>query len=122
MNKINDILKKYNLVFNQDKKTIGYYQDIIEKEKSNEKTDGNSNGNSNENSNENLNENNKFEFKSILTIILLVLILISIIIVGIVLYNKKGNRKNRANEMDDNYEYTSSINDNKDGKDKILDN
>ena len=98
-------LKKYYLVFNQDLKTIGYYQNIenienIENRK-NEKPDNN-------------NENkDNFDFKINLTHILLILILLSILIVGTVLYCKKGKRKNRANELDDNYEYNESINDTK---------
>ena len=97
-------LKKYYLVFNQEKKTIGYYEGI-EIEKSNKEYE----------------KNNKFEFKINFTNILLILILISIIVVGIILYAKKGKRKNRANEMDDNYDYTSAINDDQDDKKKILD-
>ena len=96
-------LKKYYLVFNNDKETIGYYEGM-EKEKSTEYNDKS--------------ENN---FKINLIHILLILILISIIIVGIIIYTKKGKRKNRANELDDdNYEYNAVINDSDNGKNKII--
>jgi len=92
-------LRKYYLVFNQDLKTIGYYKNIIEeKELSNDKA---------------------FNFS--LTHILLILIFISIIVVGIILYKKNGKRKNRANELDDDYEYNTQINSADDDKNKILD-
>ena len=93
-------LRKYFLVFNQDSKTIGYYEGTGIKNEEIKK--------------------NKFELKANLTIILLILIFISIIVVGIILYNKKGKRKNRANELDDDYEYSSSINNIKNNNNKIL--
>ena len=92
-------LRKYYLVFNQDLKTIGYYKNIVEEnEKLDEKT-----------------------FKFSLTHLLLILILISIIVVGIVLYKKGWKRKNRANELDDDYEYNAEINNSDNDKNKILD-
>ena len=88
-------LKKYYLVFNQEARTIGYYQGMEKEEK----------------------ENNGKKFKITFTHILLILILIAIIIVGIVLYIKIGRKKkNRANELEDDYEYNESIND----KNKII--
>ena len=90
-------LEKYYLVFNQDKHTIGYYQNIIEKDE----------------------KQSNFNFN--LTHILLILILISVIIVGIILYTKKGKRKNRANELDDNYEYNEKINDTENDNNRIID-
>ena len=90
----NIFLKKYFLVFNQEAKTIGYYQGM-EKE-----------------------ENGK-KFKITLTHILLILILLAIIVVGIVLYIKKGPRKKKANELDDDYDYNQSINEQND-KNKII--
>ena len=91
-------LKKYYLVFNQDEKTIGYYESI-DKE----------------------NKNDKFKLKDYLILILLFLILISIIVVGIIIYSKNRKRKNRANELyDDDYEYNSSINANEEANKKIL--
>lgn len=86
-------LKKYYLVFNQDEKTIGYYQGM-EKVKS-----------------ENNQNDNKSSFGLNLTHILLILILIALIIIGVILYLKKGKRKNKANELDDDYDYDAHIND-----------
>ena len=96
-------LKKYYLVFNQDSKTIGYYMNIEEERSIN-----------NDNSdNENKDKINLFH-------ILLILILASIIVVGIILYTKKGKRKNRANELDDDYVYDSKINDSDSENKKII--
>ena len=96
-------LKKYYLVFNQDSKTIGYYMNI-EEEKS-------------INNDDPINEN---KAKINLIHILLILILVSIIIVGIILYTKKDKRKNRANELDDDYVYDSKINDDSNENNKII--
>ena len=87
-------LKKYFLVFNQEAKTIGYYQGMEKEE-------------------------NEKKFKITLTHILLFLILLALIVVGIVLYIKKGPRKKKANELDDGYDYNQSINDQND-KNKII--
>ena len=81
-------LKKYNLVFNQETKNIGYYTHIRKEEKEKE----------NENSN-----NNSFSFS--LTNILLILILICLLAILIVIYFKKVNRKIRTNELEEKYEY-----------------
>ena len=81
-------LKKYNLVFNQDKKTIGYYSlgdKIREKE---EKID-------------NKNYRNNFS----ITNILLILILFCLIFIAIVFYKKRIQRKMRANELEDQFQY-----------------
>ena len=90
-------LKKYSLFFNQDSKTIGYYKNIQE-----------------------TNENNEQKFSFSLTHILLLLILISIIVVGIIIffYKNNKNRKIRANELDDNYEYTAEKDASKENKNK----
>ena len=77
-------LKKYKIVFNQDSKTIGYYMNIKEKKENGKKT--------------------KNQFIS-LTNILLLLILIGIIVIGIVFYKKRINRKIRANELEENFQY-----------------
>ena len=80
-------LNKYTFVFNPDQKTIGFYQNFLNDKKSPEP------------------ENTNIDFYKILYIVLLSLILIGVIIVLIVVFQKKGKRKNRANEMDDDYEY-----------------
>ena len=81
-------LKKYNLVFNQDKKTIGYYSlgdKIREKEENFD----------------NKNYRNNFS----ITNILLILILFCLIFIGILFYKKRIQRKMRANELEDQFQY-----------------
>ena len=91
-------LKKYYIVFNQNSETIGYYQGL-EKEKTKDKK----------------------KFKINLIHILLILILLSVIIVGIIIYMKKGRqRKNRANELDDDYEYESKVNSHQQIENKLI--
>ena len=77
-------LKKYNLVFNQETKKIGYYTYIKEEQKENK--------NSNKNT---------FPF----TNLLLILILICLLAILLVIFFKFGKRKKRANELEENYEY-----------------
>ena len=110
-------LKKYYLVFNQDEKTISYYENI-DKENNDDYQNPNNKNYTNVD-----NKNGKFKLKDYFILILLFLILISIIFVGIIVYTKNGKRKNRANELnDDDYEYNSSINANEEANKKILDN
>ena len=109
-------LKKYYLVYNQEAKTIGYYQGMEKKDNDNNNNDNN-NGNNNNGNNNNGNNNNDIINQSTisLTHILLILILIGIIVIAIILYLKKGKRKNRANELEDDYEYKTQINKEKEG-------
>ena len=80
--------KKYYMVFNQEAKTVGYYQGMESKNRDKNKKQKGKN------------------FKINLIHILLILIFISICVVGFIIYTKKSNsRKLRANEMDDNYVY-----------------
>ena len=79
--------KKYYIFYNQDSKTLGYYKGMEQEKKKN-------------------NDNNNGS-KNLLLYILLILILISVIVVGIIVYLKKGPRRQRANELDDNYDYES---------------
>ena len=79
-------LKKYNLIFNQESKKIGYYNYIKEEEEK-EKDSNNS--------------NNKY-FS--LTNILLILILICLVAILLMIYFKKSKRKVRTNELED-YDY-----------------
>ena len=82
-------LKKYNLVFNQDRKTIGYYLDTF---------------NINKTEKENFIDN-KNKIKISFTDILLILILLSIIFATIIVYRKKISRKIRANELEEQFQY-----------------
>ena len=84
-------LKKYRLSFNYDTKMIGYYRNdgkIIEKEKNN--------------------NNNKVNFfeSTVFKIIIIIILVIIIFVLGM-LFQKtfQKNRKKKANELDDNYEY-----------------
>ena len=81
-------LKKYRLSFNFDSKQIGYYKDYENIPKNDEQ--------------------NKLSFIFIKTIIIIILIII-IFILGMQFQKKiiKVPRKNKANELDDNYEYNS---------------
>ena len=84
-------LKKYNLVFNQDSKTIGYYVDKI-------------------NINKTVIEDfvdNKNKINITLTNILLILILLSIIFLSILVYRKGINRKIRASELEEQFQYAA---------------
>ena len=92
-------LKKYYLVFNQDQKTVGYYKNI---------------------NIEIPNGRNENEFKVDILLISLILFLICIIVVLIIVYFKKGKRKSRTNELEDNYEYNESINNIENYNNKIL--
>ena len=94
-------LKKYYIVFNQDSKTMSYYQGM-EKQKAH-------------------NEESSFDIKYFFIILILVLILIALIIVAILFYMKRGPRKNRANELDDDdYEYQAKSDDNENKKISLI--
>ena len=109
-------LKKYQLVFNHDNKNLSFYKNL------GEKIDNNTPDNN----------SNNFNYTA-LYIILLVLILAGVIVILIVVILKKGKRKYRANELDDNFEYEAKkdeneaiikpendSSDNKEGDNKLL--
>lgn len=87
---------KYSFVYNGDAKTIGFYQKKNNEEKNN-----------------NNNNNWKIELNiiKIVVVIILLLILIASAIIISYYFGKKCNlkRKKHANELDDNYEYTSPL-------------
>jgi len=87
-------LKKYNLVFNQETKKIGYYTYIKKEEEEEEEK-------------EKKDSNNKY-FS--LTNILLILILIILLAILIMIYFKKTKRKIRTNELED-YDYIAKNDD-----------
>ena len=87
-------LRKFQFVFNQDSKTIGYYRYIP---KSYE-----------ENSKENLlDKNNSKMIKSIFIIILVIIFSFLLIFFGMIIQRKyfNKNRKIRANELEENFSY-----------------
>ena len=87
-------LKKYRLVFNHDRKSIGYYIKHKEKEYTPEKT------------------KSKVSLGMILLIAGIALLIVETIIAVVCIKKYKClNRKKRANElMDDNYDYSSNVN------------
>jgi hypothetical protein len=96
-------LRKYNLIFNHDSKTISFYNPKLpyEEEDTTQKS------------------NNNLNIKTIILIIIIVIIGIASIILGIyigkIIYNKKN--KKRFNELDDSFEYVS-----KDNSEENIDN
>ena len=89
-------LKKYQFVFNPDSKTISFYDKKYE-----------------EDENKNMKKENNKRIKNILIIILIILSWIIFIVIGIIIGKflyKKWDKKKRANELDDNYEYISEKN------------
>ena len=82
---------KYRLVFNQDKKQIGFYDDNIKVSKER-------------------NDNNNSIFKSVwFWIILAIVFVVSIIVVILIsklIFGKK--RRQKANELNDEYDYEES--------------
>lgn len=85
------IFKKYQLIFNKDSKTIRIYNDIINK--NSEK--------------ESFWKKNKWYF---ILIILLVILLCVLAGVSFLYLKKKPKRKIKANELDDEFDYTSNQN------------
>ena len=90
-------LKKYQITYNEDSNTIHYYNELLNKENK-------------QNDNNNENDNNKFNIY-ILIIILLIIFFIGLILIsffiGKTIYQK---RKLRANELNDEYDYITPIN------------
>ena len=125
------ILKKYQLVFNQDYKTIGFYNPNLPKEKEIDNIDGNDDENNNKtdddtnsdgvNGNETNNDidntdqksNNGMSGKSVALIVVLTGIVFIVVglIIGKMIF-KKINKRKRANELkDDIYDYTTNESD-----------
>ena len=120
-------LQKYQFVHNYDKKTIGFYlpekeEEILEPipSENNEKEQSDINKNTNEKSNEN--DANKIQDEKdkekknlaiyiIVGIIIGILLLILAFCLGKNLYHQ---RKRKANELEENFDYTSSNNKTKD--------
>ena len=85
--------KKYQFIFNKDSKSIGRYTSI---------------------DNKNIEEN--WLKKNKTYIILIVILVIMLLVIGsliIIILNKKPSRKKKANELDDEFEYSSDNNQNK---------
>ena len=120
-------LQKYQFVHNYEKKTIGFYlpekeEEIVEplpsendiKEQSDININPNENKNENDmdrNKDENVKEKNNLVIYIIVGIIVGILLLILAFCLGKNLYQQ---RKRKANELEENFDYTSSNNKTKD--------
>ena len=86
------LFKKYRTLFDQEKKLIGFYSE------------------SGDYHYQDNNKNNGNEKKKSLVLVfvpILIIILVSLIVIGVLLYkNLNQHRKRKANELDDNYDYT----------------
>ena len=90
------LFKKYQTVFDQDAKIIGFYTEQGEYQEDIKKED----------------KNNNFSIVWILISILFILFAI-IILIGLLFYQYSNkNRKKKANELEDNYDYTTEKEDN----------
>lgn len=96
-------LKKYQLSYNQDSNTIHYYNEMLNKE-NNENNKDNKGNNS---------ENNNNISLYILIIIIMIFLIVVLIIFSFCIYKKfYSKRKLRTNELNDEFDYNTSINDN----------
>ena len=107
-------LRKYQLFFNEDLKTIGYYR------QPDQHYEGNSNNNTNITSNNNeqgnLNEINKAsKVKKAFIIILVIIFSFLLFFFGMIFQRKycNKNRKIRANELEENFSYEANNNNDK---------
>ena len=89
------LFKKYRTVFDQDKKIIGFYTETGEY--TNKKDD-----------NDNDNDNNGNKFSLVWIFIVLLFIFVVLVIIGFLLYKNltSGRKKIKANELDDDYDYS----------------
>ena len=92
------LFKKYATVFNQDKKTIGFYTESKEYNETN-----------NDNDKKDENKNNKLKIWLYLILIFAFLFFVCSIVLTVFLCKKYpfGKRKIKANELDDDYDYSS---------------
>ena len=102
-------LRKYQFVFNNDLKTIGYYRQVYY-----------NGGNSDD---ELLREENKSKtVKTVVVVILVIIFSFLLIFIGMIIQRKyfNKNRKIRANELEENFSYESSKNKEANGMDKMI--
>ena len=106
-----NFMQKYQFIFKADQKNIGFMN------RNKGSGDDGNNGN-NDNNEKKVEDNKNFDIKKIIIIIILLVLLIGIVIgifVGKKIWDK--NRKKRANELIDDYEYESP---NKEPENKII--
>ena len=87
-------LNKYTIVFNTEKRTIGYYLDPLSES---------------DNSSENKKKSNTYIIFIVLSVIFL-LVIIGLLVY--IFYFRPRNRKIRPNELEENFDYTSNNEDN----------
>ena len=102
-------LRKYQFVFNNDLKFIGYYRQIYHNE-----------GNSDDESLRELNKSKKV--KTVVVVILIIIFSLLLIFIGMTIQRKyfNKNRKIRANELEENFSYESSNNKEVNNDNKII--
>ena len=104
-------LRKFQLVFNEDLKTIGYYRQPGQyyEEINDDINNGKSNGNLNE-------MNKQSKAKKIFIIILIIIFSFLLIFLGMIIQRKyfSKNRKIRANELEENFSYEGKEKNDKD--------
>jgi len=92
-------LRKFQFVFDEDSRKIGFYRQFQENK------EDNNNGNDNDNNNQNIT-------KTVVIIILIIIFSTLLIVFGMVIQKICfKDRKKRANELKDNFEYISENND-----------
>ena len=101
-------ISQYKFVFNQEQKTIGFYNPLLEKIPNSEYDFDEIEKKANSN-NTYINNNNKtqsvFYYYLIIIILIIAFIFILVFIVIYIINQKLFKRKNRANELIDNYDY-----------------
>ena len=108
-------ISKYKFVFNQEQKTIGFYNPLLEKILNSD----DDNNNKEQNLNNTYMNNNNYKIQNIFNYLKnILIILVSIVLIIYIIRKIFFKRKLRANELVDNYEYLSNTNSN----DKILNN
>jgi hypothetical protein len=106
-------ISQYKFVFNLEQKTIGFYNPLLEKIPNSEydfdDIEKKVNSNNTEKNNNKDNNNNKtttsFYFYLIIILSIIAFIFILVFIIIYIIIQKLSKRKNRANELMDNYEY-----------------
>ena len=99
-------LKKYQFIFDEDKKLVGYY-----------------NSPENDDSNKIIENENNEKYRLYMLIIVLLLIILFLLVFSYFLIKKlmnKNNRRKRANELDDDYEYENKNNINDESSDTYM--
>ena len=105
-------LKKYKLTFDEDENTIIYYDKFNKKENENEKGKDENTNNGDETGSKENNSSKTNNKKTLLKIIIIGSLLIICFVLGILFHKNiiRLPRKKKANELEDDYEYTINPN------------